>query len=159
MHGHLRQAFSDPAPTWRAIPFWSLNDRLDLNEIRRQLQAFKRGGFGGAYLHSRIGLLTPYLGEDWWDAMDVGVDECEKLGIEAWFYDEDKWPSGFAGGIVPLQSEDFHARYMARMPLDRTLPDDATLLAKDENWQYVCCKVQMGRDPGWNKLGGSTKMA
>ncbi|MAX25775.1 MAG: hypothetical protein CMJ19_14850 [Phycisphaeraceae bacterium] len=144
MHGHLRQAFSDPAPTWRAIPFWSLNDRLDLNEIRRQLQAFKRGGFGGAYLHSRIGLLTPYLGEDWWDAMDVGVDECEKLGIEAWFYDEDKWPSGFAGGIVPLQSEDFHARYMARMPLDRTLPDDATLLAKDENWQYVCCKVQMG---------------
>ncbi|MFG0248031.1 MAG: glycosyl hydrolase [Phycisphaeraceae bacterium JB051] len=144
MHGNLRQAFSDPAPTWRAIPFWSLNDRLDLDEIRRQLQAFKRGGFGGAYLHSRIGLLTPYLGDDWWEAMDAGVDECQKLGIEAWFYDEDKWPSGFAGGIVPLQSDDYHARYIARISHDRQLPEDATLLAKDEHWQYACCKVQMG---------------
>ncbi|HAI10081.1 MAG TPA: hypothetical protein DCM28_00120 [Phycisphaerales bacterium] len=144
MNPHLHQTFIDPPATWRAIPFWSLNDKLDLTEIRRQLRAFDKGGFGGAYLHSRVGLLTEYLGDDWWDAMDAGVDECEKLGIEAWFYDEDKWPSGFAGGIVPLQDEAFHSRYMARLTLDRPIPENAFELGTDANWRYLCCKVDMG---------------
>lgn len=112
--------------------------------MRRQLRAFKLGGFGGAYLHSRIGLLTEYLGDDWWDAMDAGVDECEKLNIEAWFYDEDKWPSGFAGGIVPLQDDAFHARYLARLSHDRAIPEHGIELARDEKWQYVLCKVAVG---------------
>jgi len=55
--------FKDPEPAFRSIPFWSLNDRLDPAELKRQLAAFKLGGFGGAYLHSRIGLLTPCLGK------------------------------------------------------------------------------------------------
>lgn len=144
MSPQLHQAFIDPPATWRAIPFWSLNDKLELPELRRQLQAFDKGGFGGAYLHSRIGLLTEYLGDDWWDAMDAGVDECEKLGIEAWFYDEDKWPSGFAGGRVPRESEDYHARYMARVPLDQPIPALCKELSTDKKWRYVCGKVPMG---------------
>ena len=83
------------------MTFWSLNDSLQADEMRRQLALFKEGGFGGAFFHSRPGLLTPYLSEEWFEMMKVGVDECRKLGLEAWFYDEDKWPSGFAGGIVP----------------------------------------------------------
>ena len=77
-------AFVQPPPAWRSVPFWSLNDVLDPAEIERQMEAFKAGGFGGAYLHSRIGLLTEYLGDDWWKAMDAGVRAAERLGIEAW---------------------------------------------------------------------------
>ncbi len=141
--------FTNPPAEWRSVPFWALNDVLEPAEIERQLEAFAEGGFGGAYLHSRIGLLTEYLGEEWWQAMDAGVRACERLGIECWFYDEDKWPSGFAGGIVPLASEDYHARALLRIPHDKPLPKHAEVLHQDERFRYVCAKVAMG-DPWFN---------
>jgi len=138
------EAFAQPPPAWRSVPFWSLNDELEPAEIERQMEAFKAGGFGGAYLHSRIGLLTEYLGPDWWAAMDAGVRAAERLGIEAWFYDEDKWPSGFAGGIVPLASEDFHARALLRLDKSAPLPERCEVLAEDAAHRYVGWKVPMG---------------
>ena len=107
--------FENPSKNYRAVPFWSLNDLLDSAEIDRQIDEFAKGGYGGVYLHSRTGLLTEYLGKDWWKAMDAGVKACERNDVYAWFYDEDKWPSGFAGGMVPLKSEDYHARCLMRL--------------------------------------------
>jgi len=128
--------FKDPSAKYRSIPFWSLNDELDSDEIKRQLKEFKKGGFGGAYLHSRIGLLTQFLSEDWFEAMDAGVEACEELGIEAWFYDEDKWPSGTAGGIVPLASEDYHSRTLFRLAKTDPMPPRSEILAEDTSAIY-----------------------
>ena len=136
--------FREPTPDFRSIPFWSLNDELEPAEIRRQLAAFKEGGFGGAYLHSRIGLLTPYLDDDWWRAMDAGVDACDELGIEAWFYDEDKWPSGFAGGIVPRLDAAYRARVLVRLKKGTPLPEHCEVLAGDGGYQYVCWVEPLG---------------
>jgi len=141
--------FENPSAEWRSVPFWALNDVLEPEEIRRQLAAFAEGGFGGAYLHSRTGLLTEYLGEEWWQVMDAGVDACEELGLECWFYDEDKWPSGFAGGIVPLASEEYHARALLRIPHDKSLPEHAEVLSEDHSYRYICAKVPMG-NPWFN---------
>jgi hypothetical protein len=143
------QEFGNPSAQWRSVPFWALNDELEPAEIKRQLAAFAEGGFGGAYLHSRTGLLTEYLGEEWWQAMDAGVQACEELGIECWFYDEDKWPSGFAGGIVPLASEDFRARAFLRIPHHKELPEHAEILSEDQSYRYVCARVPMG-NPWFN---------
>ncbi len=33
-----------------------------------------------------------------------------KRGLGAWLYDEDRWPSGFAGGIVPARSEEYRTK-------------------------------------------------
>ena len=98
-----QKGFLTPANAYRSVPFYSLNDDLDPAEVDRQLHRFKEGGFGGTFLHSRIGLLTEYLSEKWFGVMAAGVKSSQQLGIDAWFYDEDKWPSGFAGGIVPLE--------------------------------------------------------
>ncbi|MCP4314435.1 MAG: hypothetical protein GY790_24535 [Bacteroidetes bacterium] len=141
--------FGNPSAQWRSVPFWALNDVLEPGEIKRQLAAFTEGGFGGAYLHSRTGLLTEYLGEEWWQAMDAGVQACEELGIECWFYDEDKWPSGFAGGIVPLASEEFRARAFLRIPQHKELPEHAEILSEDQSYRYVCARVPMG-NPWFN---------
>jgi len=139
--------FLNPDMTYRSIPFYSLNDWLEPAEIKRQMALFKEGGFGGAYLHSRIGILTEYLGDDWWKAMDAGVEAAAELEIEAWFYDEDKWPSGFAGGKTALASEDYHARSLVRMPKGAPLPETGTLLRADDAYQYVVYKMRMGS--GW----------
>jgi len=35
----------------------------------------------------------------------ICADEAQKLGMEAWLYDEDRWPSGIAGGMVTKEKK------------------------------------------------------
>ena len=51
-------------------------------------------------MHSRTGLTTEYLGDEWFELVNACADEAERLGLEAWLYDEDRWPSGSAGGMA-----------------------------------------------------------
>ncbi|MCF0173584.1 MAG: hypothetical protein HUJ91_07665, partial [Bacteroidales bacterium] len=135
--------FLDPGASYRSAPFYSLNDSLSADELTRQIGLMKQGGFGGVFLHSRTGLLTPYLSDEWFKMMDAGVKACQDNGMEAWFYDEDKWPSGFAGGIIPRMNDAFRACTMGRMPLDYELTSDDTLLLEDGRYKYVAQRDAM----------------
>lgn len=53
---------------YQSIPFWSWNDKLEPEELRRQIRAMKKAGIGGFFMHARGGLMTEYLGEDWFTA-------------------------------------------------------------------------------------------
>ena len=37
------------------------------------------------------------------------ADECERLGLRLWIYDEDGYPSGGAGGLTLAENPDFEA--------------------------------------------------
>lgn len=88
-----------------ALCFWSWNDTLEKKELRRQLEDFSEGRFSGVVIHSRGGLRIPYMGEEWFDCYRFAVEEAKRLGLEVWIYDEDGWPSGFAGGQVTALGE------------------------------------------------------
>ena len=92
--------FANPSAAFRGKPFWSWNGALEKDELLRQVRIFKEMGMGGFFMHSRTGLVTEYLGDDWFDLINACADEAEKLGMEAWLYDEDRWPSGSAGGLA-----------------------------------------------------------
>ena len=94
----LYSEFSAPAAKWRGKPFWSWNGELQKDELCRQVEVLKEMGFGGHFMHSRSGLITEYLGEEWFGLINAVADKSEKEGMEAWLYDEDRWPSGSAGG-------------------------------------------------------------
>lgn len=81
-------------------PFWAWNGKLDPEILKKQIRIFKKMGFGGFYMHSRTGLETEYLSEEWFKNVDVCIAEAEKLGLLAYLYDEDRWPSGAAGSLV-----------------------------------------------------------
>jgi hypothetical protein len=136
--------FENPSAKFRSVPFYSLNDLLDSAELDRQIGEFAKGGYGGVYLHSRTGLLTEYLSSDWWKVMDAGLKACQRTGTYAWFYDEDKWPSGFAGGLVPLKSEDYHARCLVRLKRTEALPAGSKILAQDNTYYYIEYKMKSG---------------
>ena len=100
-----------PDHRYRSLPFWAWNDRLDPDELRRQMQDMKDKGIGGAFAHSRDGLETPYLSDEWMRDILVMAETGAQLGLEAWIYDEDKWPSGSAGGKVSeMNPEAFTAK-------------------------------------------------
>jgi hypothetical protein len=92
--------FVNPPPAYRGKPFWAWNGQLEREELLRQIHVFKEMGYGGFFMHSRTGLATEYLGEDWFELIRFCSEEAERLGMEAWLYDEDRWPSGTAGGLV-----------------------------------------------------------
>ena len=92
--------FKNPQVEFRGAPFWSWNSKLSPERLREQIRNMKKMGMGGFFMHSRVGLKTPYLGSEWFDCVRACIDEAEKVGVKAWLYDEDRWPSGAAGGIV-----------------------------------------------------------
>ena len=92
--------FENPAASFRGVPFWAWNAELEPGELRRQIGIMQKMGFGGFFMHARVGLATPYLSERWFECIDACIDEAEKRGMKAWLYDEDRWPSGAAGSLV-----------------------------------------------------------
>jgi len=96
----LYAQFREPPAEYRGKAFWAWNGELKKDELIRQIGVMKEMGFGGFFMHSRTGLATEYLGDEWFSLVNACADEAEKLGLEAWLYDEDRWPSGTAGGLV-----------------------------------------------------------
>ncbi|MDD3886886.1 MAG: hypothetical protein PHI35_08435 [Victivallaceae bacterium] len=90
---------------FRGAPFWAWNDKLEPAELKRQVAVMHEMGFGQFFIHSRIGLGTEYLGREWFDAVRLSIAEAKKFGMKVWIYDEDRWPSGTAGGAVTRNLE------------------------------------------------------
>ena len=101
-----------PDVSYRPCPFWSWNDRLDPEELRRQIREMHRQGIGGFFMHARGGLQTVYLSDEWMACVRACCDEAGRLGMNAWLYDENGWPSGFGGGLVNGLGEHFQQKYL-----------------------------------------------
>jgi hypothetical protein len=102
----LRAAFADPPAEYRSAPLWVWNDLMTREAIKRQLEDFKARGIGGAFIHPRPGLITPYLTDEWFSLCAYAVETGKALGLKIWLYDENSYPSGFAGGHVPAAMPD-----------------------------------------------------
>jgi len=100
------QAFVDPPAEFRSAPLWVWNNRVTEAEIETQLGDFKAHGIGGVFIHPRPGLITPYLSKEWLDLCRSAVEVGKGLGMKVWIYDENSYPSGFAGGHVPAEMPD-----------------------------------------------------
>ncbi|MCK4276744.1 MAG: hypothetical protein KAX78_09530, partial [Phycisphaerae bacterium] len=100
MNAKLIDEFRHPGSEYRGAPFWAWNGKLEPEELRRQIRQMHHMGLGGFFMHSRVGLDTAYLSDEWFQCVSACIDEAEKLDMQAWLYDEDRWPSGAAGGLV-----------------------------------------------------------
>lgn len=117
-----------PENEYRSAPFWAFNDKLEEDELRFQIKSMKEQGMGGFFIHSREGLETEYLSEDWMKAVEVSIDEAHRQGMEVWIYDEDKWPSGSAGGLVSHKNP---KEYSAKgLTLEVLTPEEAVIRAE-----------------------------
>lgn len=109
MKSSVLKQFSNPGSEYRGAPFWAWNGKLEPEKLRKQIRIMEQMGLGGFFMHSRVGMATEYLGKDWFDCVDACVDEAAKHKMKAWMYDEDRWPSGAAGGLV-TKNPKFRAR-------------------------------------------------
>lgn len=96
---------------FRPLPFWAWNDKLEPDKLIEQIDWMSENGVIGFFMHARSGLMTEYLSEEWMQAIDTCVKRAEKNGMKAWAYDENGWPSGFAGGKL-LEDIENHDKYL-----------------------------------------------
>ena len=109
------ELFKSPTSEYRGAPFWSWNTRLREETILTQIRQFQEMGFGGYHIHSRIGLADTYLGGRFMKMVKLSVEEGKRRNLFTWLYDEDRWPSGYAGGLV-TQNPEYRARYLRVTP-------------------------------------------
>ena len=95
------KSFVEPGKEFRPAPLWTWNTRVNHEDIDSGLRFFKEQGFGGAFIHPRPGLETDYLSEEWFELYRYAVEKAKELDLDIWIYDENSYPSGFAGGSGP----------------------------------------------------------
>ena len=110
-----KELFENPTSEYRGTPFWAWNSYLEKDELERQIDALKEMGFGGFHMHVRTGLKNKYLSEEYMQLVRDCVDKAKGEKMLAWLYDEDRWPSGAAGGYV-TKDEKYRARYLLFTP-------------------------------------------
>jgi len=120
----LEKDFLSPKTIHRSLPFWAWNDALCADELVRQIYSMKEQGIGGFFMHSREGLETEYLSPEWFDLIKICVDTAKELDMEAWLYDEDRWPSGTAGGKVMQDGGDDSRCKGLTIEVTKTFPED-----------------------------------
>ena len=94
------ELFKHPTSEYRGTPFWAWNGKLNKDELARQIDGFQKMGLGGFHMHVRTGLDTPYLSDEYMDYIRFCIEQAREKNMLAWMYDEDRWPSGTAGGKV-----------------------------------------------------------
>jgi len=102
---------------YRPMALWSWNDRLEPEEVRRQIREMARGGVGGHVMHARRGLPETYLGPQWMEAVRHAIDEGAHTGATPWLSDENTSPSGSCAGRVYAGREALQQKYLVVEPI------------------------------------------
>ncbi len=135
-----RKLFENPTSEYRCTPFWAWNAKLEKDELLRQIEVFKEMGMGGFHMHSRSGMATHYLSEEFMDLVKACRDKALAEDMLCWLYDEDRWPSGAAGGLV-TKDRRYATRHLLFTPTpygpggmgDRTDIGSSSLGTRQEN--------------------------
>ncbi|MCL2528346.1 MAG: hypothetical protein FWE42_07995 [Defluviitaleaceae bacterium] len=139
------ELFKNPTSEYRGTPFWAWNTVLQAEELTWQIEQFKKMGYGGFHMHVRTGMATEYLSKSFMELVKTCVEKARKEEMLAWLYDEDRWPSGAAGGLV-TKDEKYRARHLllTRVPYGQNQSNKMTGLIKEmsnraENGKLIAC--------------------
>ena len=145
------KAFQGLDRSYTSSPLWVWNDLMTEDGIRQHLKDFAEQGVRQVFVHPRPGLMTAYLEEDWFKMYQVSLDVAEELDMNIWIYDENSYPSGFAGGLVTESLPEYREKGFDLKKLDtRPAVDDDTLavyLLKDGKYELVTEKAKNKETP------------
>ncbi len=149
---HVKKLFQNPPTEYSTGPLWVWNDMLTDEQIRSTLRDLAKQKVKQVWVHPRPGLMTPYLSDQWFHLWRVALDEARRLDMNVWIYDENSYPSGFAGGWVPELMPESRGRGL-KLTEAKTPPAwDTNLLAvfllKDGACENVTARVKTGDVPG-----------
>jgi len=165
----VKALFKAPPREYSSAPLWVWNDMLSEVQIISTMRDLAGQNVKQVFVHPRPGLMTPYLSDDWFRLWKVALREAERLDMNVWIYDENSYPSGFAGGLVPEAMPESRGRGLHFSEAERLpKPDENTLAvysltgdgfenvtekAKADQrlpeGQYLIASIRMAPTGGW----------
>ncbi|MFW5863914.1 MAG: glycosyl hydrolase [bacterium] len=121
------ERFKNPPKSDRDVNLFFMNDVLEEERLRESVRSFKEVGWGCFITRSFNGLATDYLSDAYMDALEVINDEAKKQGLGVWFQ------AGHMPGGMPDLPPDLAYRALCKFADDEELPEDAEVLATDDN--------------------------
>ena len=121
------EKFRNPPKEYTLAPFWFWNDSLEEDSIAFQLEEMYKKGVYECIIHARKGLEVEYLSDKWFDRIRFAAAYARKKGMKLWIYDEDNWPSGYAGGRVIADNADFAATCLSVEKIYPVMYEDITV--------------------------------
>lgn len=76
--------------------FWQNGGLPDL--IRQEMEAIYQSGIREVCVESRVH--PDFLGDGWWETLDVILEEAVRRGMRVWVLDDAHFPTGYANGRV-----------------------------------------------------------
>jgi hypothetical protein len=140
---NLQSSFESPLAEHTACPLWFWNGDMEPGEMIRQIDEMLAKGVRAFVIHARVGLTVPYLSEHWFERVGLTLDAAAERGMKVWIYDEENWPSGYAGGRIIVQDPQFAGqnliieRHYVNGPLDYHL----TIERPDETPAVIATRI------------------
>ncbi|EDO02083.1 hypothetical protein SS1G_04559 [Sclerotinia sclerotiorum 1980 UF-70] len=144
------QLFKNPSSEYRGCPFWAWNTKLDKDQLLRQIDYFAEMELGRFHTHVRTGLDIEYMGTEFMDMIRACVDYAETKQMLACLYDDDRWPSGAAGGKVIEKYPEHKGKHLlftphpyGTVPLGEGAPSSARA-SRSENGHLIARYDRVG---------------
>ena len=130
-----KQVFADPGTAYRGVTLWMLNDKLEPDEISRQMKGFGDAGWGAVITRTFNGLRTEYLSEEWMQILEVIVTQAAQQDMKVWFQ------AGYMPSAIPNLDPDMAHRMITRKGKAEKLREDERTLTEDDRYVYVERKI------------------
>jgi len=126
------EEFASPDKAYRGITLWMLNDKLETDEIVRQLEGFADAGWGAVIGRTFNGLRTEYLSDEWMAMVEQIIARARELGMRVWLQ------AGYMPSAVPNLDPARAHRGLAMRPKGESIQEGDTALCHDD--EYVYCE-------------------
>lgn len=95
------------------LSLWAINDRLDLQALKDQLDELRLSGLDGVIFHPRNFPNEPeYMSTAYLEIVTDLIIYAKSTAMKFWIYDENGWPSGTANGQVLKQNPNYTCEWI-----------------------------------------------
>jgi len=120
------------------VPMGAITGKPGREELRANLEAYRKAGIEQFLIYPRSGLEVEYMGPEWLEICRHIIEYCAEHDMEAWLYDEYNWPSGYCRGKVVRENSDFAAKKLVAF-VERNFcgPEHSAASAREYFWSTV----------------------
>ena len=126
-----KQIFAEPGMEYRGVTLWMLNDKLEPEEIARQLEGLYKAGWGAVITRTFNGLRTEYLSEEWMQILETIVTEASQRDMKVWFQ------AGYMPSAIPDLAPEMTHCVLTRKEKSEGAQSSEKVLAEDDSYIYV----------------------
>lgn len=114
----LRDAVTGVVPNAIMPLFWQKGGPVEV--VREELERIADAGIGAVILEARPH--PEFLGDGWWRDVDAVLEIARRRGLTVWFFDDDIFPTGHAGGAVEAAPAELRRHFVTERHTDAVGP-------------------------------------